>query len=118
MRSLFGEPCENRYPLHCPALFRCAIASLHHLLHPLPVPPLRLHSFKQASKEQLTPAAIALGVAIELTPDRTTTAEIASKRRCMGIPLKYEYAQIANIGNVPNSTATRKRRPRLSWVKN
>jgi hypothetical protein len=73
------------YPLHCPALFRCAIASPHHLLHPLPVVPLRVHSFKQASKEQLTPAAIALGVAIGLTPERIRTAEIASKRRCMEI---------------------------------
>lgn len=86
LRSLLGEPRANRYPLHCPALFRCAIASPHHLLHPLPVVPLRAHSFKQASKEQLTPAAMALGVTVELTPDRTTTAEIASKRRCMVSP--------------------------------
>jgi DNA transformation protein len=44
-----------------------------------------VHSFKQASKEQLTPAAIAPGVTIELAPDRIKTAEIASKRRCIEI---------------------------------
>jgi hypothetical protein len=36
----------------------------------------------------LTPAAIALGVTIELTPDRTMTARIASKNRCIVFPLE------------------------------